>query len=130
MPAMTAVWTESSHGIAWRLELERDVLVPGRLVGGKVSVTADGDIDGRGLIVALVAQEHWKHNVTTTDGQGHTSTRVVEERSELTREPVEVAGELHLGPGETRTWDFQLPVPPLGPATLEADVSGLDWTVE
>ena len=130
MASMPAVWTDTSHGIAWRLELERDVLIPGRLVGGKVSVTADGDVDGRGLTVALVAREHWKHRVTTTDGQGHTSTRVAEERVELTREPVAVASELHLGPGEARSWDFQLPVPPLGPASLEADVAGLDWVVE
>ena len=130
MHPMPAVWNDSSHGIAWRLELEREMLLPGSLVGGKVSATADDGIDGRGLILALIAREHWKHQVTTTDAHGHTSTRVVEERSELVREPVAVEDELHLGPGETRSWDFQLPVPPLGPASLDADVAGLDWTVE
>ena len=91
------------------------------------TVTAERALDARGLQVALRATEHWKHNVTTTDAQGHTSTHVETERKDLVHEPVAVSGELHLGPGETRSWDIQLPVPPLGPATLEADVAGLDW---
>ena len=126
---MTAVWTESSNGIAWRLELERDVLLPGRLVSGKVTITANDELDARGLVVALRAEEHWKYEVTTTDANGHTSTHVETRREELVNEPVAVAGELHLTRGETRSWDLQLPVPPLGPATLEADVAGVDWTV-
>ncbi len=125
--SVSMVWTASSHGVSWRLELEGDALLPGRLVGGKVTVTAERGLDARGLQVALRATEHWKHNVTTTDAQGHTSTRVATERKDLVHEPVAVSGELHLGPGEARSWDVQLPVPPLGPATLEADVAGLDW---
>jgi hypothetical protein len=35
-----------------------------------------------------------------------------------------------LAAGETRTLPFQLPVPPLGPATLEAEVAGVSWSVE
>jgi hypothetical protein len=127
--SMSMAWTASSHGVEWRLELERDVLLPGRLVGGKVTITVDRALDARGLQVALRGSEHWKHNVTTTDAQGHTSTHVETERNVLVHEPVAVSGELHLGAGETRSWDVQLPVPPLGPATLEADVAGLDWAV-
>jgi hypothetical protein len=32
--------------------------------------------------------------------------------------------------GETRTFPIQMPVPPLGPASLEATVAGLTWTFE
>jgi hypothetical protein len=126
---MTAAWSASSHGITWRLELERDVLLPGRLVAGRISITADGTFEARRLLVALRAEEHWKHEVTTTDAQGHTSTHIETARHELVNEPVAVAGTVTLAAGESRTWDFELPVPPLGPATLEADVAGLDWTV-
>ncbi|HEX9551536.1 MAG TPA: sporulation protein [Candidatus Limnocylindrales bacterium] len=127
---MSAVWTGSSHGVDWRLELERDELLPGRLVGGRIDVTSHGAFGARVLVVALRAEEHWKHEVTTTDAQGHTSTHVETERRTLVTEPVEVAPGVHLRPGETRGWTFELPVPPLGPATLEADVAGVDWTVE
>ena len=127
---MTALWTGSSHGVDWRLELERDELLPGRLVGGRIDVTSHGAFDARVLVVALRAEEHWKREVTTTDAQGHTSTHVETERRTLVTEPVEVAPGVRLGPGETRGWTFELPIPPLGPATLEADVAGVDWTVE
>lgn len=127
---MPVVWNDSSHGVDWRLELERDALLPGRLVPGKLDLTSHGTLDARGLVVALRAVEHWKHEVTTTDAQGHTSTRVEEEHRDLVREPVQVEGVVHLGPGQHRSWTFELPIPPLGPATLEADVAGLDWTVE
>lgn len=127
---MTAAWTDSSHGVEWRLELERDALLPGRLVPGRIEVASRGAFDARSLIVALRAEEHWKHEVTTTDAQGHTSTRVVTERETILTEPVAVDGEVHLAPAERRSWTFELPVPPLGPATLEAEVAGVDWTIE
>lgn len=129
MGRMSAVWTESSHGVDWRLELEDDFLIPGRLAAGKLTAHMTGDVDARSLIVALRAEEHWKHQVTTTNSNGTTSTHVVTEHRDLVNEPVQVAGELHLTAGETRSWDLELPVPPLGPASLEADVAGLDWTV-
>ena len=127
---MTVAWSDSSHGVDWRLELDRDVLLPGRLVAGRVRATSRRGFDARSLVVALRADEHWKHEVTTTDAQGRTSTRVVTERESLLVEPVAVDGAVHLAAGEERSWAFELPVPPLGPATLEADVAGLDWTVE
>lgn len=127
---MVVVWTGSSHGADWRLELERRELLPGRLVAGRLDVTSHATIDARAIVVALRAEEHWKHEVTTTDAQGRTSTHVETERHEVVREPVQVEGAIQLGVGEARTWTFELPVPPLGPATLEAEVAGLDWTIE
>ncbi|TAL07531.1 MAG: hypothetical protein EPO00_09125 [Chloroflexota bacterium] len=127
--AVTAVFSDSSHGVDWQLELERDALLPGRLVAGRVVVVSHGTVDARALIVALRAIEHWQVEVTTTDANGHTSTHTETRRQELVFEPVQVSGEIHLGPGDSRDWAFELPVPPLGPATLEATVAGLSWTV-
>ena len=126
---MSAVFDDSSHGVDWHLELDRGALLPGQLVGGKVSVRSLGTVDARALIVALRAIEHWQHQVTTTDANGHTSSHTETTRQDLVFEPVQVASDVHLGPGETRDWSFELPVPPLGPATLEATVAGLSWTV-
>jgi hypothetical protein len=127
---MSPTWQQSSHDATWQVELDTDRLVPGRLTAGTITVTANGDIDARGLVAALVAVEHWQHEETTTDGQGHTSSHTVTSTNELRREPVAVSGPLQLARGETRTFPIQMPVPPLGPASLEATVAGLTWTFE
>jgi len=127
---MSPTWQQSSHGVTWKLELDSDRLVPGRLVAGTLTVTPQDAMDARGLVAALVAIEHWQHEETTTDGQGHSSTHTVTSRNELRREPVAVSGPLQVAGGETRTFPIQMPVPPLGPASLEATVAGLTWTFE
>lgn len=127
---MGATWTASSQGIDWQLDLERDHLLPGRLVNGTVTITAKRAIDARAVVVALVATEHWQHDETTTDAQGHLSTRTVTTRAELQRLPVQVSGPFSLAKGDVLRRDVALPVPPLGPATLEATVLGMTWTVE
>ncbi|HZC32754.1 MAG TPA: hypothetical protein VE640_05665 [Candidatus Bathyarchaeia archaeon] len=127
---MSPTWQQSSHDATWQIELDTDRLVPGRLTVGTITVTANGDIDARGLVAALVAVEHWQHEETTSDGQGHTSSHTVTSTNELRREPVAVSGPLQLARGETRTFPIQMPVPPLGPASLEATVAGLTWTFE
>ena len=43
---------------------------------------------------------------------------------------MQLSGPLALAAGETFEKAFELPVPPDGPASLEADDAGLDWTVE
>jgi hypothetical protein len=123
-------WDRESGGVQWHVELERAVLIPGRLVGGRVRITAEHDIDARGVVVALIGVEHWRHRVTTTDAQGHSNTQVVTTKKELTREPVQLDGVVQLGKGDQRDWTFELPVPPMGPASLDAQDAGLDWTVE
>jgi hypothetical protein len=123
-------WRQASHGVAWRLDLETDRLLPGRLTAGTLTVTADGATDARGLVAALVAVEHWQHEESTTDAQGHTSTHTVTSTDELRREPIALSGPLRLEPGVTHSFPFQMPVPPLGPASLEATVAGLTWTFE
>jgi Arrestin (or S-antigen), N-terminal domain len=123
-------WDEESGGVSWHLELDRQLLIPGQLVAGRVSVTAHGGIQCRGILVALKATEHWKHRESSTDGQGHTTTRVVTSKEEAIREPVQLSGPMGLTAGEPFERTFELPVPPDGPASLEADDVGLDWTVE
>jgi hypothetical protein len=127
---LTTSWQEASHGVAWTASLDADRLLPGRLTAGTLTVVADDTFEARGLVAALVAVEHWQHEETTTDGQGHTSTRTVTSRDELRRVPVQLSGPIQLAAGETRTFPFQMPVPPLGPASLEATVAGLTWTFE
>jgi hypothetical protein len=123
-------WEDTSHGIAWRLDLDRDRLLPGRLVAGRVTVTAADDTDARRLIVTLIGVESWQHEETSTDAAGHMTTRTVTSSAELPRVPVELSGPLHLGAGETRSWPLEIPVPGLGPATVEATVLRVAWTVE
>ena len=112
------------------MTLDTDRLLPGRLTAGSLTVAADDTFEARSLVAALVAVEHWQHEETTTDGQGHTSTRTVTSRDELRRVPVQLSGPIQLSAGETRTFPFEMPVPPLGPASLEATVAGLTWTFE
>ena len=128
---MTAIHvTNESHGIRWTLDLERDALLPGRLVNGHLRLEFDRNVDARGLVIALVATEQWQHTETYSDGQGHTHTRTKTERRELIREPVQVMGAATFHKGETRELELQLPVPPLGPATLDATVSRLTWDLD
>jgi hypothetical protein len=127
---MSPSWRHSSQGIAWEVALDTDRLIPGRLTAGTITVTADDEIDARGLVAALVAVEHWQHEERTTNAQGQSSSHTVTSTNEVRREPVQVSGPLQLARGETRTFEIEMPVPPLGPASLEATVAGLTWTFE
>jgi hypothetical protein len=127
---MSRAWTGSSGGVDWTLELERDRLLPGRLVAGRVTLAARRGVAARGLVVTLRGEEHWRYHVTTTDSEGHAHTETRTGRADQPPVPVLVAAPLSLPAGETRSFDIQLPVPGLGPATLEADVAGVSWSVE
>lgn len=123
-------WERADGSVAWRLELARDRLLPGRLVDGRVTVTAQRAVEARGLVVTLRGKEHWRYETTTTDGEGHPRTETHTGRQDMPSVPVMLASSVTLAPGETQSHPFQLPVPGLGPATLEARVAGVDWTVE
>lgn len=117
-------------GVDLAIELERTVLLPGRSVRGRVLVTPKGALEARGVVVALVAVEHWRHDVTVTDAEGRTRTETRTSREELRRLPVQASGPVVLAAGEARPFDVELPVPPLGPASLDATEARLTWTVE
>jgi hypothetical protein len=120
----------SSGGVAFHVELDRSVLLPGRLVSGRLLLRAEHDVEARGVLVGLVAEEHWRHTVTERDASGNTTSRVVTSTDELLHEPVQVSGPLRLAAGETWQAPFEQPVPAMGPATLVAEDAGLDWTFE
>ena len=61
-------WTGEDSGIRWELALERDDLLPGRLVPGTVRVEARDDVSARRLLVTLRGVERWKYEVTVSDG--------------------------------------------------------------
>jgi hypothetical protein len=125
-----AARSASSGDVEWHVELERDRLLPGRLVAGRVTVTARDDVSARGLVVTLRGEEHWRYEVSTTDGQGQHRTETRTGTDELPRVPMQVSGQLRMAAGETRTFDVEIPVPALGPATLEAEVAGVTWELE
>jgi hypothetical protein len=119
-----------SGGVDWQLDLERDGLLPGRLAHGHLRLHARKSIEARGLLVALVATEQWQFTRTDTDSDGRTRTETVTRREELRRVPVQLLGPTVLAEGETREFEVEVPVPPLGPASLDATVSALAWELE
>ena len=128
--AAPLAFTGESGGVTWEVELDRSLLLPGRLVDGRLTIRAERAIEARGVVVALLAEEHWRHRVTEHNANGTSSTHVATTRNELLREPVQVHGPLRLAPGETWTATFEQPVPAMGPATLVAEDAGLDWKFE
>ena len=50
---MAAAWTRADGAIEWTLELDRADLIPGRLVAGRVRLTAREDVRGRAVMVTL-----------------------------------------------------------------------------
>jgi hypothetical protein len=125
VPAIRA--TRQSGGVDWQLDLERDDLLPGRLARGRLTLTAQDDVSGRSLIAAPIATEQWQHEQTTTDANGNVQTETVTRREVLLREPVMLVEPILLRRGDIRQLQIEVPVPPLGPATVDATASRLTW---
>lgn len=129
-PVGRLVIDEAHGGVDWHVELDRALLLPGSLVNGRLRILARNGIEARALVLGLAGQEHWRHRVTRTDAEGHVTTEVVRSTAEPIREPVRLVDIVRLAPGELLERPFELPVPPLGPASLDADDAGMDWTFE
>jgi hypothetical protein len=128
MAYVGVVVQDSSHGVAFAVELDGDGgLLPGRMAGGRVRLTPAKPLDIRAASASLVGMERWKHAETTTDGQGHATTRIVTSTAEIPGTSIPLLGATSLAGGETREIPFALAVPGLGPASLDADVCRLDW---
>jgi hypothetical protein len=127
---MTITTARSDGGIDFRLDLDTDRLLPGRVATGSVHVAFGHAIEVRGIVASLIATETWQHEDTTTDANGQTHTETHTVREELQRLPVMLAGPGAFAVGGVRDFKVELPVPPLGPATFEATVSRMDWRVE
>jgi len=102
------------------LDLSTTDLLPGRLVDGTLALTSHDGGEIRGVRVTLAGTERWRHDVTTTDANGHSRTETRTSEEDLPAVPVQVIAPTTLGAGETRTVSFQLPVPGLGPPTFDA----------
>jgi hypothetical protein len=126
---MGTVATADSRGVDWRLELERSGLLPGQLAKARLRLEARRDVEARGLVAALIATEHWQYQRQQSTGKT-TTTVTVTEHDELRRVPVMILGPTNLRAGEVRELDFEIPVPPLGPASLEMTVTGVRWELE
>ena len=126
---MALIGQAERHGIGWTLELETDGLLPGRLAGGRITITAHRAVDARALVMTLIGTERWQYEQSQARPGGgfQTSTVTAEEQR---RVPVKLADTLSLGGGEARTFELELPVPPLGPASLDATVSSMEWELE
>jgi hypothetical protein len=127
---VTVTTTRSDGGIDFRLDLDADRVLPGRLVTGSVGIGFDHAVEVRGIVASLIATEQWQYEKTETDANGSTRTETVTEHHELQRLPVALAGPGAHAAGETLELRFEVPVPPLGPATFEATVSRLTWRLE
>ena len=127
---MSIVARNSGGGAELELELERADLIPGRLVPGELRILAGRAREIRGAFVTLVGVEHWKHEVTETDAQGRTQTRVVRREADLPRVPIQLRGATTLAAGLRHKLPFEIPVPGLGPPSVAADVCGVTWTLE
>lgn len=127
---MTVVAHRSAGGVDLELELERADLLPGRLAAAVLRVTSREGREIRGAYATLIGTEHWQHERTDHDANGTTRRRTVTSRDELPRVPVQLLGATTLPAGERRVIPFELPVPPLGPPSLDATVCGVGWEVE
>ena len=127
---MSAIARSTGGGVELELELERADLIPGQLVAGALRVLTTKEREIRGALVSLIGTEHWKHEVSQTNAQGHTTTRIVRSTAELPRVPIQLSGPATLTAGLSRKMPFELPVPALGPPTVTADASGLEWILE
>ena len=125
---MTIAQAES-RGVDWRVELERDALLPGQVAKGKLHLEVSKDIEARGLVAALIATEQWQYRQRRGSGK-NARTVTVTDHEELRKVPVLLLGPTNLRAGEVRDFDIELPVPPLGPASLNATVSALSWELE
>ena len=121
----------SAAGLELTVELERGDLLPGRLVAGVLRLVATADREIRGISAALVGTEHWQFERTEHSGtKAGYQTRTVTAREQLSLVPLALHGPARLARGEERVVPFEVPVPALGPATLEATVAGILWAFE
>jgi hypothetical protein len=117
-------------GVDWQLELERERVLPGTLVRGRVTITPRDRLEARGCIASLIATEQWKYQETERDAKGNTRTVTRTATAELRRLPVQLLGPTVFDAGQATTREFEVPVPPMGPPTFAGDVSRLTWDLE
>jgi hypothetical protein len=118
----------------WNLELDPQILLPGRPVRAAVQYTPDHDHESRGVRAVLRCVERYRYSRDESrmgaDGK-MTSERVTHtDHAELVRLEATLAGPTRFVKGQTETWRVSFDVPGLGPATFEGEVLRCDWTLE
>ena len=126
---MSTIVRNSGGGVDLELEIERTDLLPGRLAAAVLRLDAREAREIRGAYATLIGTEHWQVTHTETDAQGHTRTRTVTRSEELPRVPVQLLPPSMLAAGRT-VLPFELPVPALGPPSVDATVCGVAWELE
>ena len=119
----------SHGGFDLTLDLERQDLLPGRLVNGVARIRAQRGNGIRAARVTLVGIESWRYDQSTTDGQGHMRTETRTASEELPLVPIELLGPTRFAAGEMREIPFEVPVPGLGPATFEGTELKVEWAL-
>jgi hypothetical protein len=127
---MTVTTSRSDGGVVFRLDLDTDLLLPGRLGRASVRLDFQRDIEVRGIVASLIATEMWQTTETDHNSDGTTSTHTETYHAELQRLPVMLAGPRTHAAAESLELPIEVPVPPLGPATFEASVASLTWRLE
>ncbi len=117
-------------GFAIGLSLDRQDLLPGRLVDGALRISSKQGGTFRGARVTLVGQEVYRYDQTTMDADGHPRTQIRSATKDLPPEPIAVLGATALGAGQVHEARFQIPVPSLGPATFVSTEYTVRWAVE
>lgn len=125
--AMTVVARASVGGFDLELELATVDLVPGRLVDGRLRVTAVGGDDIRGARVTLVGTETWRYDQRTADADGHSKTVTRTAEKDLPHVPIALLGASRLAAGAMIETPFQVPVPSLGPPSFEGTELRVTW---
>jgi hypothetical protein len=118
----------------WTVVLDPPVLLPGRTARVSLTYRPDHDHESRGVNAMLRCVERYRYSRTETRTAANgmvTSHRVTKtSQDELARIEVTLAGAGRFVGGQPETWQFELEVPALGPATFEGDVLRCDWTLE
>jgi hypothetical protein len=118
----------------WTVRLDPPVLLPGRTARVAVQYSPDRDHESRGVSAVLRCVERYRYSRTETRTGANgvvTSHRVTKTgQEELARLEATLAGPGRFVRGQPETWQFELEVPELGPATFEGDVLRCDWTLE
>lgn len=118
----------------WSIQVDPQVLLPGRSANVIVQYSPQRDHDARSATAVLRCVEHYRYDRTeTTAGGGGrmTSHRVTHTgREELARVEVTLSGPAQYRLGQPMTWHFTVEVPGLGPASFEGEALRCDWTIE
>ncbi|MGH2455994.1 MAG: hypothetical protein ACRDHD_07035 [Candidatus Limnocylindria bacterium] len=118
----------------WQVRIEPPVLLPGRHATVSLDYRPDRDHQARGVTATLRCVERYRFDrtETTMGADGRPSSRRVTrtQEEELHRQDVPLADAGPFRAGERRSWQFEVEVPGLGPASFEGEELRCTWTLE